>query len=462
MVVEAARRLMAGLLPVGRPVLAGVSGGVDSMVLLDVLRVLGYPVHAAHVNYGLRPGAADADEALVSDVCAGLCVPLAIHRADPEAMKAASGSSLQEVAREIRYAFFERVAREQGIEAVAVGHHRDDQAETVLLNLMRGSGLEGLSGMPPSRPLRSGASCRLVRPLLTCSRTDLLSYARRRGLRWREDASNASGDYVRNVLRREILPRMDALGGPGVGARIARAADVLRGYRDGPFRDALERDLAACRAGDGALALPTLRRHPTVWRQRLLLEALARWLPGAPRSAHTARALDDLCAAPTGRRLQFAGGAVWRDRERLRFVPAAPSGPVGVVPVTPGVPVVTAGATVRVEVDVPPPAGGLGTEEGVEYADADAIPGPLTLRPWAPGDRFRPLGMKGHKKVSDLLTDARTPPHERRDVLVLCSGGDIVWVVGCRLADRVRVRPGTTRWARLSCSFPVKSTDMTA
>ncbi len=446
------------LLEPGEGVVVGVSGGVDSVVLLHVLYVLGYVPRIAHVNFGLRPGEADADEAFVAGLCTAMGVPFYARRVDTRAFARAENLSLQAAARALRYAFFDSIAAEAGVRKVAVGHHRDDQAETVLLNLFRGAGLEGLAGMPPSRPLQEGSPTVLVRPLLAVSRADIEAYARARKLAWRTDLSNAGMKYRRNALRNEVMPLIEERFGPDVGARVAQAASVLQAYIRGPFRRCLADDLAACTRETQALDVACLQRHPAPWRRRLLLEALARWLPGAPRRAATAEALDALSTAQTGRRLIFPGGMVWRDRARLRFIPASDGDrDSGIIRVDAGTPVMLEDGVLQVDVLPEAPDEVHQPDPCVEYVDAERLSFPLILRPWRAGDRFSPLGMSGRKKISDLLTDMKVPAHRRKHVRVLCAGDEIVWVVGFRLSEPFRVHPETRRYARLSYSFPVKS-----
>ena len=186
------------LLETGEPVVTGLSGGVDSIVLTSVLAALGVPVRAVHVNYRLRGDASDEDEAFVRTWCGERGIDLIVRSFDGEWP---SGASVQQAARDFRYAVFEEEALAIPCGKVAVGHHRDDQAETVLLNLFRGSGPEGLAGMPVRREISPGSSVQVVRPLLAERRRDIEAYARAQGLTWREDASNTTPKYRRGALR---------------------------------------------------------------------------------------------------------------------------------------------------------------------------------------------------------------------------------------------------------------------
>lgn len=441
------------LLDDGVRVLTAVSGGIDSMACLSVLRRLGYDVHALHANYGLRDGA-EADEALVRRWCDGQdpSVPLTVVSLDAEARAEAKGESLQEAARRLRYDALAERATEIGASAVATGHHRDDQAETLLLNLVRGSGPEGLAGMRPSRPLQEAPSVSLVRPLLDASRDDIETYAEAVDLPWRTDPTNRSLDYDRGVMRTEILPRL-AEHFDGVRETLARSAGLMGEYVDQAFRPALKERMeaayAACDHG-GRLSLDALADEPPVWRRRLLLDALRRALPRSTYSYAMAEELDALVDAQVGCRVEVREGTVWRERTGLRFLPeeAEPEA-VSAIPVDWAEPVSIPQGELRIERCATHPSSLDPGTSNVAYADADRLGAPLTVRSWADGDRFRPLGMEGSKAVSDLLTDAQVAPHRRRGICVLCNDEHVVWVVGHRLDHRVRVRPDTERIARL-------------
>ena len=469
------------LLKDGEQVIVGLSGGVDSVVLAHLLTRLRHQVTAVHVNYGLRGAAADEDEAFVRSWCGERGVDLRSYHYSTELTAEERGISLQHAARNLRYGAFVEVAREISASRVAVGHHRDDQAETVLLHLFRGTGIEGLAGMPARRRLtevpetqnpaigpggRARQEVLLVRPLLECSREEIESYARSEGLSWRVDSTNTKPAYRRGAVRAEIMPVLERHFGQSVSERIARSAQLVRAYLDASLEPDLRaafKEAAESADGDGALRLDPLRRLEAVIRRRIFLAALRRWLPEIEATSTRAMEIESLMEAQVGRRLEYGGNSIWRERERLLFRAAGasanekvgpPNAPIGAD--TTSAPLELGGVAqlprgmIRAELHEHPPAGLEETAPNDAYLDARSVRFPLFVRLWQEGDRFSPLGMSGTKKLSDFLTDERVPPHLKKDVYVVLSDGVIVWVAGYRIAHPVRVRDDTTKTVQLS------------
>lgn len=434
-----------GLVEPELPVVAGVSGGVDSMVLLDLLARLDFDVLAAHVNYRLRGEESDADEELVRRRAASLGVPLETARYATREIAAERGQSIQEAARDLRYAFFGEVAAAAGAPVVAVAHHAEDQAETLLLNLFRGTGIDGLAGMRVARLLGEGQPQILIRPLLKVRRRDLEAYARERDIIWREDASNESRDYLRTFIRHEMLPAVAEAFDADVALRVARTAGFVRAYLDEALEPALREAFEACavdQPGGGLLYAEGLNAMQPAWRTRLVLEALGRWLPEAPRTAAVAAGVAALLEAQTGRRISLPPGEVWREREGLCFVRGSGEAAAAVaVPLEPGVYPVEGGVLTIRRGEIP--ADLYPDDEFTVVMDADKLPATGAIRVWQDGDVMRPLGLGGRKKVSDLLTDAAVPSNARARMVVMEAADEVVWVPGVRLADSVRVNDET-------------------
>lgn len=433
MLAEVRRTLgRAAMLAPGEPAWVGVSGGVDSMVLLHVLLELGHPCLVAHVDHGLRGAESDADRAFVQEQAARLGLPCRVVRLNME--DAAQGTSVQMAARELRYAWFRELLRE-GPGAIALGHHADDAVETLLLHLLRGTGGDGWGGIPAITRVSEGKICR---PLLDTGREELMEYAAFKGIPFREDASNKDPKYLRNRVRNELLPLMEALR-PGARRTMRRSVNLLSEL-------AAAANVQVAREAEtvpdsGEIPLETLRRseapqlllmrllkeyrpHPDVVRQ--LLDAVQDGAVGTrfPLGGHFIRVGRHALVAEAGTG-GFPTFHVLQEQAR-----EGAAGPFRWRTCTPD------------EVDL---AQGMHTA----WLDMAALQFPLVLRPWQHGDRMRPLGLAGSKRVSDILIDGRVEGLEKEGTYVLVSGGVIVWLAGHRIAEGVSPRPETRAVLRL-------------
>jgi tRNA(Ile)-lysidine synthase len=398
--LEAARE--SGLLPAGRPVLVLLSGGGDSVCLLDVARRLEARVSALHVNYGLRAGA-DSDEAFVRELCSRLGVPLHVERVDlPE------GGNLQERAREARYALAESLADAD----YAAAHTASDQAETVLYRLAVSPGSRALLGMEPRRG-------RLVRPLLYVTREEVRDYLRARGLDWREDPSNADRRFARARVRHDLLEALRTVG-PAAERTIAETARQLR--EEAEVLDAAVSEAIEELGGGPAVSLAALREKPPALR-RLVLRRLAGDRP-VPESILE---LDD-----RGTKTLDLGGGLRAVAEygTLRFTRAREETvPEPVELTVPG----------RVRFGDWEVEASLGGAGDVSVTGLGSI---ATVRAWREGDRMRPASLGGTKTLQDLFTDRKVPRALRRTLPIVEANGEIVWVAGVAVDERFAAREG--------------------
>jgi tRNA(Ile)-lysidine synthase len=434
------------------PVVIAVSGGCDSVTLLHVavstVSTLGN-IHVVHVNHHLRGVASDDDERLVVATCdtLGVACHVASRPIDP------TSAGIEASAREARYDVLVDVAREVGAATVMTAHTADDQAETVLMNLGRGSGLDGMRGMPESRELATGVTLR--RPLLSVPRNVVRDAAVALGLQWREDASNNDLRYTRNRIRHEIIPAMQAIFGADVVERMAHTAAVIADAGT-IVESKVRRIITEISVSDGqsvGLDVDGLRALPQ-GLQRLVLRSMihASVAQGAADAATLRRVLALLDAEVGSQAPVHDGVVALRERHSVVFMQPSTSHAVSFAITAPG-PYVAAHCSLDVSIhDVTEVT--IDPDPLTAYIDAGQLHGGLLWRTWDDGDRFRPLGMDGSVLVSDLLTNAKVPYRRRRDITVLCDEDGIVWVCGYRLADRVKVSATTRRVYQATITAP--------
>jgi tRNA(Ile)-lysidine synthase len=424
------------LLRRGDRVLVAVSGGADSVALLHLLRGLAadydLTLHAAHLDHELRPdSSADAD--FVADLCAAWEIPLETARISIPVLARQSGRGLEETSREERQDFLQRTARARGCRVVALGHHRDDQAETVLQRLLRGSGASGLAAMRPRRGP-------FIRPLLTVTRDEIRSYLREQGLSWVEDASNSDPAFTRNRIRHRLLPLLREFN-PAIGRTLAGLSERLaleEDFWELAVTSALEQTARAVPEGL-QLDLPALLAlHPAL-RARVLRQAIGTARGGLARIQACHIAAIEALALGQRPQAEVRLPGLWCGRryDRLLLGPAPPVplppylveiGGAGSYPLPGGA---------RLEVTLPSRPGGE-TPWAVEFA-ADEVPWPLLARPFRPGDRIDLPGGAGRLRVKELFRAARLPLEARRQWPLVFAGG-LLWVPGLRRSP-VR-RPG--------------------
>ena len=428
--------------PRGR-VLVAVSGGADSVAMLHLLCELEEGGHlavagVAHFNHSLR-AAADADEAFCRDLAAALDLPFDAGRGDVRALASADDRSLEDAARRARYAYLEAAADRLGADVIAVGHTRDDQAETFLLRLLRGAGPRGLAGIRP----KTG---RVIRPLIEVGRDELRAYIAERRLVFREDESNEDVAIPRNRIRHELLPILRAFS-PGVIDVLAREAEIAREDEDFLGRAAIDLRPGIVLTNKHGITLeaePLRALHPAL-ASRIVREALEQAAPGHFFGRDHIRAVLALAtesAGGAGVAVDVPGLHVRRAGTRLMLEGAAGTPETRPFENSFRVPLSIPG-----EVSLPGWAVSASTEGAVQFSPAavavaaGVVKLPLAVRSRQPGDKFRPLGMGGRgRKLQDFLVDRKVPRKERDTLpLVVDSDDRIVWVVGQSVAEDFRV-----------------------
>ncbi|MEW6440755.1 MAG: tRNA lysidine(34) synthetase TilS [bacterium] len=453
-VVDTVRR--HSMLREGDTVVVGVSGGKDSMVLLDVLCRLAEPWNlklvVAHLDHGLRGEESGAELRFVAGQAQARGLPFrgeALSRED-----FAGSGSLQERARGLRYAFFEGVARHWGAQRIATGHHCDDHAETVLMQLFRGAGR--LTGIPA---VRAGT---FIRPLLAVTRDEIEAYVRRRGLPSREDSSNRLSVYLRNRIRHELVPWIRREVNPGLAQALSRLADLQQeedAYLDALARHAFDRIAApASLEGDVVLARTAWGAlHPVLQRRclRLAYERLHGSSSGLS-CAHLARVCTGPARPSPARQRTYClpgGVRLFVSQEELRLSRADLREPAPYdCPFTVGqsceIPAI--GLSVRSRKIARDALTPIRSGHDEAFLDASLLEGAMKLRCFRPGDRFLPLGLGGkEKKLQDFFVDEKVPRTRRRRVPLLEVEGRIAWVVGYRISERFKITPATRECVHL-------------
>jgi tRNA(Ile)-lysidine synthase len=439
----------AGVQPGSRVVVA-VSGGVDSMVLLHALArsPLRLALRVAHIHHGLRGRSADRDAAMVAAAAERCGLPVSVVRLTAATRPRAT--SVQVWARDARYAALEAIRKRVRAAWVLTAHTENDQAETVLLNLLRGTGVRGLAGIPRVRD-------RILRPLLDVSRSLIAAYADRHQVAFRDDPSNRSVAYRRNRIRHRLLPLLAQEYNPRIVETLAGLATHAREDDDALTLDAMVRaqEAICARGGTVGVRRAVLRVVPKGVARRLLLLAFGR--VAVPARGLTRRHLAALlCAAERGGHVALPGDVrAWVSATCLWFGPVTVSQRISGIGRRAAPPRIVPTVSLRLGewtgwdrkrcfVRVRRVSGAEARmdrgDPSREIMSAALLTGSLTLRAWRPGDRFRPLGLPGAKKLQDFFVDAKVPCDERRRVPLLMAGDRIAWVVGHRIADEFRWR----------------------
>ena len=476
--------LQHGLFSPGETVLVGVSGGGDSVALLDGLRQYapdrGLRLHVGHLDHMLHAGSVD-DAAWVARLASEWGVPATLDARNVRQLAADHGRGLEDAARQVRYAFLAGVALKIGATVVATAHHADDQAETVLMNFVRGAGLAGLKGMRPVAPYPLSAAHialledvrppapaawppRIVRPLLGVRRQTIEAWLAARGIRPRVDPSNADPTFLRNQLRHRLIPQVEAINPLFVEA-VTRNAEAIAGELDviGRAVDEAWSKAATARPDRVRFARPAWDTLQPAIQRRLLKRAVETLSEsgrdmGWEQVEATRRAIGTVGASrslPGGLRLTveddgFSLGVVRPQIPPLRLSTEPMTVVVPGITRLPGGWIISTEARAARPSDAQPPR-----DRWQAWVDADAVGPRLAVRARRPGDQIQPAGLGGrHKSLQDLFVDNHVPQGQRDGWPVVVAGDQVVWVPGVRLDERARVRPDTRRLLVLMAQAP--------
>jgi tRNA(Ile)-lysidine synthase len=412
----------------GRKLLLAVSGGIDSMVLVDLLQKLDYDIYIAHCNFNLRGEESDGDEQFIRNYAAENNIKLFVTRFHTTLFAADNKLSIQLAARKLRYAWFEELIAENQLDYLLTAHHLDDSLETFLINLTRGTGIEGLTGIPQLNK-------NIVRPLLIFSRDEIVAYAKENEIAWREDSSNSSTKYLRNKLRHEVAPVLKSLN-PAFMDSFKETLNHLQ-QAQSLAEDAavlVYQQVVAEKQGQKHINIQQLKRLPN-YRAYLY-----QWL-----SPFGFTAWDDIYAlteTQAGKFILSGNYRLLKDREVL-ILEELKEGETTVYYIESTDSKLV--YPISIELLKTNEVFNNSTKNEV-FVNNELINFPLSIRKWKESDYFYPLGMKGQKKkVSKYFKDEKMSLSDKEDTWLLCSGDDIVWIVGRRADERFKVTKETTQ-----------------
>lgn len=439
----------------GQKLLVGVSGGPDSVVLLHALHTvsdyMGFSLHAAHLDHSFRGAESDRDAVYVQDFAALLGVDSTIEKADVPAACVTLRMSSEQAAREIRYDFFQRTAVQVGADRIVVAHTADDQVETCIMNLLRGTGIDGLAGIPPVRD-------NIIRPLINIPRCDIEAYILRHGLHPRIDSTNLLPIYRRNKVRLELLPYLRHHYNEGIDGTLLRLAE-LAGDDSAYLNNEADRILAEIltfHVDDTVIiSVSALRRHHISLNRRIIRQALRTLIGGIKDIGyvHVEIILDLLKAGGNFTTDLPDNIKVNRVYDDLVFTSHVIERPI----VRYSYPIQIPGDTMIPEIGVTIRTAMY--DEQIEYrrpdrsddivVDYDSLKGDLHARTWRPGDRIDPLGLGGSKKVQDIFSDMKIPGSLRDEIPIITDSEKIIWVCGISMSETVKVNQGTNKYLRI-------------
>jgi tRNA(Ile)-lysidine synthase len=420
----------------GDVLLVAVSGGVDSMVLVDLLQRSGYSFAIAHMNYGLRGEDSNQDEIFVRKWSDKNKITTHIKRI--ERSEFPDGISIQMSARTMRYDWFKELNRLHGYSHAVTAHHADDNLETVLFNLAKGTGLRGLTGM-------EARSNTIIRPLLIFPKVDILSYAAAGQLDWREDLSNQETKYARNKIRNHVIPHLKEIN-PSLTDTIHDTLERLQGARQMMERQLTRLKKQHLKKEPDYLTLNVSWVESDTECKMLLGELMREFGINYKETCHLHEAI--LRNVP-GKVFHSATHELNLDREQVIITGKRQEAEACIEIRSPNEMVYLGDLQLIVkESEVPDK---YDPTEQNAWLDLDVLTFPLQIRSWKEGDTFQPLGMKGSKKISDFLIDQKIPLLLKKDIYVLESNGQISWVIGHRVDDRFKIGSGTKRALHVAC-----------
>lgn len=415
----------------GKKLLIACSGGLDSVVLATLMKQLNFEIALAHCNFALRGKESDGDEKFVIGMAKKMGIPVFAETFKTKNFAAEHKVSTQMAARTLRYNWFEEILKDFKFDFLLTAHHLDDDLETFFINLSRGTGLNGLTGIPK----KNG---KIVRPLLDFSRAEILKYAEENNLKWREDSSNKKPDYLRNKLRLEVLPQFKETNETllknfqSTQKYLGSSQNLIEDYMALVYKLVISETKNSYK-----INIEKLKELPNT--DALLYELLngfgfTEW-----------NDVSNLMDAQTGRQVFSKTHRLLKDRNELVLTEISEEN------ISEEFLVPKSGISFPINVKIEPSTYIGTTEKNTIYVDSEKIKFPLKLRKWRDGDSFQPFGMTGNKKLSKFFKDEKIPLNEKENIWILLSEENIIWVIGHRADGRFKVSGKTKNALKISC-----------
>ncbi|MEP7167789.1 MAG: tRNA lysidine(34) synthetase TilS [Bacteroidota bacterium] len=417
----------------GSKILLAVSGGIDSVVMAHLFHEAKIKFGIIHCNFKLRGKESDADKKFVKKTAAAFQAPCYSRDFDTKGFAAENNISVQMAARKLRYEYFEEIRIKNKYDFIAVAHNADDSSETVLLNLIRGTGIAGYHGI-------SSRNKKIIRPLLFASRAEILKYAKKKKITWREDSSNQSDNYLRNKLRLKIIPKLKKIN-PSIDVsfqnHIAQMSEVESLYQEYILK--LKEELLEKKGSELHINIQQLNKHAAP--ATLLFELLKDY----GFNSETVKDIKENLASQSGKRFLSETHRLIKDREQLILTGKNPKDEEE-IEITADLHVVqwkhhqlyirkiTLTSDLKEKI-----LSGDSKDKNIAYLDESKIIFPLSVRKWNQGDYFFPLGMKGKKRLSDYFIDKKIPVSEKEKTWLLTSSNNIAWIIGGQIDDRYKI-----------------------
>jgi len=410
-------------------ILLAVSGGIDSVVMLHIFKKLKYNIAVAHCNFQLRGKESDGDEEFVMSLCKAARIKLYRKKFMTYEYAKEKGISIQMAARDLRFNWLTSIKEKENFNLLAMGHNLNDSIETILINLTRGTGINGLTGISP----RSGY---IIRPLLFATRQMIREYSIANAIEFREDSSNIKTKYTRNKIRHNVIPVLQEIN-PSVLYSMDETSDYLRSAYI-IYEQAIEskkKEIMACEGKTVSFMVSELKKLEPL--EAWIYELFKDWNFGKKQLGDIIQLID----AETGKQIFSNNHTLTKDRDRLIITPVS-SGEQKIITIDSVDDLKDCQLINKYEI-VQKEKIEFGNDTSYAYLDAGLVRFPLTIRKWEEGDYFYPLGMQGRKKISDLLVDLKIPLPQKQNIYVLVMQDTIVWVMGLRIDDRFRVTDST-------------------